>query len=136
MNFDVRGFLLKNIMTGPMDPEAGFEVLKKRDAQPASVCGKVLKPSDTGIKCLDCEDDHTCLICRECYEQGNHEGHRVIIQRGCSGMCDCGDPEAWDPKGFCSDHSGQTDIDISTAVQNIDPNLAGNIRVNPCICDL
>ena len=23
-----------------------------------------------------------------------------------SGLCDCGDPEAWDPDHFCSDHKG------------------------------
>lgn len=28
------------------------------------------------------------------------------MQRGVSGCCDCGDPTAWDPKGFCKSHSG------------------------------
>ena len=28
------------------------------------------------------------------------------MKRNVSGLCDCGDPEAWDPDHFCSDHKG------------------------------
>jgi hypothetical protein len=30
----------------------------------------------------------------------------VQLKRNVSGLCDCGDPEAWDPEHFCSDHKG------------------------------
>ena len=62
-------------------------------------------------RCLDCEKDPTCIICKDCFEKGDHEGHRVQLKRNVGGCCDCGDPEAWDEKGFCSDHKGQHNVD-------------------------
>ncbi|KRX08492.1 hypothetical protein PPERSA_12973 [Pseudocohnilembus persalinus] len=69
-------------------------------------CGKILTRNDIGFKCYDCEMDNTCIICKDCFEKGNHKGHRVYQQQGCQGMCDCGDIEAWKKEGFCSDHQG------------------------------
>lgn len=53
--------------------------------------------------------DPTCIICVECFQKSNHEGHRVRLQRGASGCCDCGDTTAWKSAGFCSDHQGYVD---------------------------
>ena len=55
---------------------------------------------------MDCEKDPTCIICAECFEKSDHTGHRVQLKRNVGGCCDCGDPEAWDPEHFCSDHKG------------------------------
>lgn len=71
-----------------------------------SICGKILKKTDIGFKCFDCELDPTCIICQECFENSDHKGHRVLLQSSCSGCCDCGDKEAWKPEGFCKDHQG------------------------------
>ena len=57
-------------------------------------------------RCMDCEKDPTCIICSECFEKSDHTGHRVQLKRNVGGCCDCGDPEAWDPEHFCSDHKG------------------------------
>ena len=57
-------------------------------------------------KCETCELDATCIICQECFEKGNHKGHKVWLKRNVSGCCDCGDPDAWREEGFCSDHKG------------------------------
>lgn len=41
------------------------------------LCRKVLNPkTDIGYTCLDCQKDPTCIICRGCFEKGNHRGHR------------------------------------------------------------
>jgi hypothetical protein len=69
-----------------------FSVIGKKNK---GVCGKILKKNDVGFKCLNCEMDPTCIICKECFEKGNHKGHRVILQQSCNGCCDCGDKEAW-----------------------------------------
>lgn len=50
--------------------------------------------------------DPTCIICKECFENSNHKGHRFQIKPNVSGMCDCGDPEAWKEQGNCSKHGG------------------------------
>jgi hypothetical protein len=42
------------------------------------------------------------VICNECKENGDHEGHDVlfhIVNGPNGGTCDCGDPEAWAPSG-------------------------------------
>ena len=39
----------------------------------------------------------SCVICHDCFEESNHEGHEVTCYqtRGMGGTCDCGDAEAW-----------------------------------------
>lgn len=70
------------------------------------VCGKKMTLNDVGYSCLDCQMDPTCIICKECFENSNHKGHRFQIKPNVSGMCDCGDPEAWKEQGNCSKHGG------------------------------
>ena len=70
------------------------------------VCAKPLKAGDVAWKCEDCEKDPTCIICQDCFHKSDHTGHRVWLKTNVGGCCDCGDPDAWDPKGFCSDHKG------------------------------
>jgi len=69
------------------------------------VCAKTIS---VAWRCYDCEKDSTCIICTECYEKSEekHKNHKVIFKSNCSGCCDCGDPDAWDVNGFCSDHQG------------------------------
>jgi hypothetical protein len=40
------------------------------------ICGKKMTMHDVGYSCLDCQMDPTCIICKECFEDGNHKGHR------------------------------------------------------------
>lgn len=70
------------------------------------VCGKLLTSGMVGYSCLDCQMDPTCIICKECFELGDHTGHRFQIKPHVSGMCDCGDPDAWKAQGNCSQHNG------------------------------
>lgn len=71
------------------------------------LCRKLLKhQKDVGYQCLDCQKDPSCIICAGCFEKSNHVGHRFFLKPNVSGMCDCGDKDAWDPKGNCSDHQG------------------------------
>lgn len=70
------------------------------------VCAKVLKTGDVAWKCEDCEKDPTCIICLDCFNDSDHEGHRTWLKTNVSGCCDCGDPEGWDMNGACSTHKG------------------------------
>ena len=74
---------------------------------------------DVAWRCLDCEKDPTCIICSECFEKGDHTGHRVQLKRDVGGCCDCGDPEAWDENHFCSDHKGQHDINPNEILEKM-----------------
>ena len=70
------------------------------------VCQKPFKRGDIVYMCRTCQTDETCALCHECFSQSNHEGHDVAFfqHQQDEGCCDCGDPEAWDPKGFCPNH--------------------------------
>ena len=58
----------------------------------------------------------------------NHEGHEYHFKPSVNGCCDCGDVEAWNPAGFCTNHKGfRTDtgevdaiIANSFSAENID----------------
>ena len=70
------------------------------------------------IECFDCQVDSTCIICLQCFKNGNHEGHKYIANNAGGGCCDCGDKEAWAEKGFCKNHSGECkDFEIQESVQ-------------------
>ena len=43
-------------------------------------------------------------ICVECFRAGDHTGHDYSVTHVGGGCCDCGDPQAWKPKGFCRNH--------------------------------
>ena len=73
---------------------------------PKSVCAKLITTTDTIAECLDCQADPSCIICMECFKNGNHKGHKVFFKKGGGGCCDCGDHEAWKEEGFCSQHTG------------------------------
>lgn len=66
----------------------------------------MLKYGDVAWKCEDCEKDPTCIICLDCFNNSDHEGHRTWLKTNVSGCCDCGDPEGWDMKGACVTHKG------------------------------
>ena len=59
-------------------------------------------------KCRTCQvGDDTCVVCQECFQGGNHEGHDVsfyISRQPDGGCCDCGDESAWAASGFCKRH--------------------------------
>ena len=84
-----------------------------------AICGKIIKRGDVVFHCLDCEKDPSCIICQECYETGNHVGHRVTIGKNATGCCDCGDSDAWAPSGFCSDHQGYNASQSMSSISNI-----------------
>ena len=86
----------------------------------SAVCAKQLSFGDVAWRCLDCEKDPTCIICKDCFEKSNHEGHRVQLKRNIGGCCDCGDPEAWDENNFCSDHKGYK-VDPKDLLEKIPP---------------
>jgi len=70
------------------------------------VCAKPLKQGDVAWKCEDCEKDPTCIICLDCFNNSEHEGHRTWLKTNVSGCCDCGDPEGWEMAGACTKHKG------------------------------
>ena len=72
---------------------------------PRRVCQHPFKRNDIVWVCRTCQADETCVLCHACFTQSNHEGHDVAFYHAqAGGCCDCGDPDAWDPQGFCPHH--------------------------------
>eukprot|EP00178_Gracilaria_changii_P007181 TRINITY_DN229_c0_g1_i1.p1 TRINITY_DN229_c0_g1~~TRINITY_DN229_c0_g1_i1.p1 ORF type:complete len:1999 (+),score=196.21 TRINITY_DN229_c0_g1_i1:11536-17532(+) len=89
-------------------PSSGLPALREAAGEAArnGVCGRVWKEDELAYKCKTCERDPSCVICVECFRNGNHEGHDYAMLRINGGCCDCGDDQAWDPIGFCCNHKG------------------------------
>eukprot|EP00980_Cylindrotheca_fusiformis_P000097 scaffold19_cov114-Cylindrotheca_fusiformis.AAC.44 len=72
---------------------------------PRRVCQHPFKRNDIVWVCRTCQADETCVLCHNCFTNSNHEGHDVAFYHAqAGGCCDCGDPDAWDPQGFCPHH--------------------------------
>ena len=85
------------------DPSKLLEELKL--AGPRQVCQYQFKRNDIVWLCRTCQSDETCVQCNACFNDASHEGHEVYFYHSQSGgCCDCGDPEAWLPIGYCPRH--------------------------------
>lgn len=101
--------LFLSILFGTEDFEAEKLKMVERSKNFQSIWAKTLTSKDVAWKWETCELDPTCIICAECFEKSNHEGHKVRLQRGAAGWWDWGDSTAWNPSGFCTDHAGYVD---------------------------
>jgi Putative zinc finger in N-recognin (UBR box) len=80
--------------------------------RPHRPCGYIFKRGDIAWNCRSCQTDPTCVICNDCFQQSQHEGHEVYFHRTTpGGCCDCGDAEAWVPAGCCERHRPPQSID-------------------------
>jgi ATP-dependent Clp protease adapter protein ClpS len=80
-------------------------------ALPAQRCGRVFRPGEAAYSCYTCGVDPTCIQCLSCFKGADHQGHNIrMIRAAGGGCCDCGDPDSWDVKGFCSTHLQATQL--------------------------
>ena len=91
------------------NPDAAKTVLEDIGRQaPRLVCQYVFKRNDIVWICRSCQSDETCVMCNACFLDSDHTGHDVFFYHAVAGgCCDCGDADAWDPKGFCRRHGCQ-----------------------------
>ena len=71
------------------------------------VCRKNIKGPGYSYRCLDCQYHPSSIICEDCFNSGDHYGHRVFLE-GPGGVCDCGDSLSWKPSANCSKHCGRS----------------------------
>ena len=100
-------------MFGAVEYEHVVKFIETSQTNKKFVCAKIIKRGDTVFCCKDCFLHPTCIICEECFENGEHEGHRISMSKDLDGCCDCGDPESWKPSGFCKDHCGYSEEAIN-----------------------
>ena len=58
------------------------------------------------FRCLDCSDYKTSIYCSKCFFKSKdyHKDHKCEFLPFVNGMCDCGNPNAFE--FFCPDHKG------------------------------
>jgi hypothetical protein len=73
----------------------------------SNVCGRIWGKGYIAYRCRTCGMSPCSAICHECFENGPHRSHNFLMYRSVAGgCCDCGDPGAWRPAGFCRHHRG------------------------------
>jgi len=108
---------------------------KLRNENRQERCGRLFQENDLAYNCRTCQTDNTCVICQDCFDASDHTGHEIMFHRTSpGGCCDCGDEEAWAPKGFCHRHGKHSD-----ETHDGDPRLrmpAGVLAVSNAIFDV
>lgn len=64
----------------------------------SSACARHLLPGEPVYRCEQCGYDSSCVLCTFCFVPEQHVGHNVttyVASHENSGLCDCGDPEAF-----------------------------------------
>lgn len=100
-----------------------------------TACARPLKRGEPVYRCDDCGFDATCVLCVFCFNENDHVGHSVqmyIASESSSGVCDCGDPEAFPETLNCKcqtrdAHEDQTDE--MALEDSIDPHFKQAIKV-------
>ncbi|KAG6579876.1 putative ubiquitin-protein ligase of the N-recognin family [Phytophthora cinnamomi] len=68
-------------------------------------CEEVWHGDHMAYRCRTCGLSDSSCMCLGCFDPDEHEGHDFRVYRCSSGgCCDCGDPLAWRPEGFCKRH--------------------------------
>ncbi|EAN91381.1 putative ubiquitin ligase [Trypanosoma cruzi] len=80
------------------------------------VCGRALTKHEAIAHCLECAVDSMCVFCADCFQNSPCRNHKHTVRYGGGGgLCDCGDPMAWNSASFCSKHRGFQKNDDPTA---------------------
>lgn len=96
-----------------------------------TACARSFESGDAVYQCQDCAFDETCVLCGDCFNPDDHQGHSVFsyYSRGTSsGMCDCGDPEAFVVSLNCKCSSS------NTSTNNIPSDLQQSLRATIQFC--
>jgi len=102
--------------------ESAFDTIRAvGQFAPRRVCQHPFRKNDIVWVCRTCQADETCVLCHACWSDSDHVGHDASFYHAqAGGCCDCGDPDAWDKRGFCSHHGCQ--FDAADDPLNVDPN--------------
>src|SRR5262249_48769379 len=77
----------------------------KRFAENETRCPQVWQGLHVYYRCKTCGLSSNSCVCVFYFDPNDHAGHEFrmfkTIDTGC---CDCGDPTAWKPSGFCMRH--------------------------------
>ena len=56
-----------------------YDALAAKDTGKPAMCGHVFSPAEACYSCRDCGQDHTCVMCSECFQNSEHQNHRYKV---------------------------------------------------------
>ena len=59
--------------------EMVYENLAAKDTGQAVMCGHVFATDEACYSCRDCGQDHTCVMCSECFQNSEHQHHKYKV---------------------------------------------------------
>ena len=88
---------------GLWDSDKMYKAIAK--TYPSSRCSNAWEGDHMAYRCRTCGLSDSSCMCVECFDPEEHKGHDFRLYSSPSGgCCDCGDPLAWSPSGFCKRH--------------------------------
>ncbi|EIW67293.1 hypothetical protein TREMEDRAFT_33731 [Tremella mesenterica DSM 1558] len=109
----------------------------ERAKSPGMRCDKTLPKGAKTYSCRTCQADALSVLCTNCFNASDHEGHEVLFGTaiGFSTVCDCNDPSAWRPESLGCEHHpplqpGQTLIDHAIEYTSLTPGLTRALTTN------
>ncbi|KAK4688583.1 hypothetical protein P7C73_g1533, partial [Tremellales sp. Uapishka_1] len=68
-----------------------------RQPRLGAICGRLMQRFERSYTCRTCSKDTSCVLCVDCFQASQHEGHDVLFGQsfGFAAACDCGDLNAW-----------------------------------------
>ncbi|XBW37038.1 hypothetical protein QEN19_002618 [Hanseniaspora menglaensis] len=88
-----------------LDTENPYSSFVAGEVHSGRNCGKGFSQGQPIYRCQECGMDDTCVLCFRCFNPQDHKGHHVMVHTtddNTSGICDCGDDDAWKNKLNCN----------------------------------
>mmetsp|Transcript_23783 Transcript_23783/g.51701 ORF Transcript_23783/g.51701 Transcript_23783/m.51701 type:complete len:1715 (-) Transcript_23783:3049-8193(-) len=86
-------------------------------------------------RCKDCGMTESSCMCVDCFDPTDHEGHDFRIYKSLTGgCCDCGDPNAWRPSGYCRKHRLQISSSSRSSPSPLSMDTKGARRAFRALC--
>ncbi|CCF57826.1 hypothetical protein KAFR_0D01790 [Kazachstania africana CBS 2517] len=95
-------------------------------------CGRKFKVGEPLYRCHECGFDDTCVLCIHCFNPADHENHHIytdICNDFTSGICDCGDTEAWNGDLHCKAEEISTEDKDDTMDDEASDNVSYDEKV-------
>ncbi|SMN21170.1 similar to Saccharomyces cerevisiae YGR184C UBR1 E3 ubiquitin ligase (N-recognin), forms heterodimer with Rad6p to ubiquitinate substrates in the N-end rule pathway [Maudiozyma saulgeensis] len=83
-------------------------------------CGRKFKVGEPLYRCQECGFDDTCVLCIHCFNPKDHENHHIytdMCNDFTTGICDCGDEEAWNSELHCKADEITNDNDSKESIE-------------------
>lgn len=94
-NISVNESILESVNSDSDNPYSSFVT---GESHKGRNCGKGFNQGQPIYRCQECGMDDTCVMCFRCFNPEDHKGHHVMVHTtddNTSGICDCGDADAW-----------------------------------------